>query len=126
MSQGCHPDVVARIWDELGPGLLQDCRAQANGRPVLAHPHTDRIIAVARGTAYALWLAVEDRGAAADSGASSRMSWGGGSHTELAEQAGEEWIWGRWFAAEAAWLQRAYAAAGVSLSGGPPGGPAAA
>ncbi len=72
LEQGCHPDIVVRVWDELGSALRCDCRAQANGTPVLAHPETDRIIAVAHGTAYALWLTAEDRADAIGAGATPR------------------------------------------------------
>src|SRR4051812_26044401 len=70
MSQGSHPDVVARVWDELGEALPRDCRALAKGgKPVLAHPDTDRIFALPRGTAYALWVIPEDLGTALAAGA---------------------------------------------------------
>src|SRR5947209_20327918 len=36
-EQGCHPDVVSRLWNELGAELPGPARAQAKGRPVLAH-----------------------------------------------------------------------------------------
>lgn len=111
LEQGCHPDIVARIWDELGAELVPDCRAQAKGRPVLAHPAGGRIFAFARGTAYALWLAPPDRAAARDAGLSSEMTWGGGGITDLA-QAGPGWVWGRWEADELQWLQHAFAALG--------------
>jgi hypothetical protein len=112
MNQGCHPDVVTRVWDALGKELPRDCRAQAKGRPVLAHPDTDRIIAVARGTAYALWLTPDDHAAAVSAGAQTSMAWSGGSVTDLAEQAGKGWIWGAEYADEPQWLQHAYVAAG--------------
>jgi hypothetical protein len=112
MSQGCHPDVVARVWDELGKGLTRDCRAQAKGKPVLAHPDTDRIMALAHGTAYALWLTPRDHADALAEGAATVMTWSGGSVTDLAERAGAGWIWGRWYAEEPLWLQHAYVAAG--------------
>jgi hypothetical protein len=109
MAEGCHPDVVVRVWDELGPELPCDCRAQAKGRPVLAHPETDRIIAAATGTAYALWLTAEDFATAIGAGAKTTQTWAGGSVTDLAERAGSGWIWGRWYEDEPRWLQRAYA-----------------
>jgi hypothetical protein len=112
MDQGSHPDIVRRIWDELGPDLPCDCRAQAKGRPVLAHPETDRIIAMATGTAYALWLVDEDYGLACNSGADTVMRWSAGSVTDLASCAGTGWLWGGWYHEEAEWLRRSYAAAG--------------
>jgi len=112
LDQGCHPDAVARVWDELGKELPRDCRAQAKGKPVLAHPETDRIIAVAYGTAYALWLTPADLADALRAGATAVMTWSGGSATDLAKRAGAAWVWGRWHADERLWLQHALAAAG--------------
>lgn len=112
INQGCHPDIVARVWDELGKDLPRDCRAQAKGKPVLAHPENDRIFAVCHGTAYALWLRAGDFANALEAGATTVMTWSGGSVTDLAERAGSGWIWGRWFENEPLWVQRAYLAAG--------------
>jgi hypothetical protein len=112
MSQGCHPDIVVRVWDLLGKKLPEDCRAQAKGKPVLAHPGSDRIFAVAHGTAYALWLTPDDFSKARRAGAATEMEWSGGSVTDLAERAGPGWIWGRWYADEPRWLLGAYAASG--------------
>jgi hypothetical protein len=110
--QGSHPDIVARVWDELGKELPRDCRAQATGTPVLAHPETDRIFAAAHGTAYALWLTPVDFERALQGEATTVMTWSGGSVTDLAERAGEEWIWGRWYDDEPLWVRRAYEAVG--------------
>jgi hypothetical protein len=112
-NQGCHPDVVDRVWNELGGELRCDCRAQAHGRPVLAHPETDRIIALAHGTAYALWLTPNDFAAALEAGATTKRTWSGGSVTDLAEDGGPGWLWGRWYAAEPMWVRRAFAASGL-------------
>ena len=110
VNQGCHPDVVTRLWDELGKELPRDCRAQAQGKPVLAHAETDRIIAVAHGTAYALWLVPADYAYALKAGAGTVMTWSGGTVTDLADRAGTGWVWGRWHADEPLWLQHAYLA----------------
>src|SRR5438067_2868056 len=110
LNQGCHPDIVFRVWDELGKTLPCDCRAQAKGKPVLAHPDTDRIFAVAHGTAYALWLTPEDFKAAREAGGATVMTWSGGTTTDLAERAGPGWLWGRWYDEEPRWMQNAYAA----------------
>jgi hypothetical protein len=111
LEQGCHPDVVGRIWDDLASHLPRDCRAQAKGRPVLAHPDSDRIFAFARGTSYALWLVPEDFEQARAAGAATSWTWAGGRVTDLAASAGQGWIWGRWYANEPSWMQRSYAAA---------------
>lgn len=110
-EQGCHPDIVERVWDELGAELDPRARGQARGRPVLAHAESDRIIGFARGTAYALWLAPEDRPAARVAGADPSHRWGSGRVTDLAADVGPGWIWGRWYADEPRWVTNAYAAA---------------
>ncbi len=110
-EQSCHPDVVGRIWDDLGGQLPRDCRAQAKGRPVLAHPDSDRIFAFARGTSYALWLVPEDFVQARGAGAATSWTWAGGRVTDLEASAGQGWIWGRWYADEPEWLRRSYGAA---------------
>jgi hypothetical protein len=113
LEQGCHPDVVVRVWDELGPALARDSRAQAKGTPVLAHPDTDRIFAMAHGTAYAMWLTPADHAEALDAGATTRRTWSGGSVTDLAELPMPGWIWGRWLGHEPRWVRNAYAAVGA-------------
>jgi hypothetical protein len=120
INQGSHPDIVTRVWDDLGKELPLDCRAQAKGKPVLAHPQTDRIFAVSHGTAYALWLTPYDFASAVEVGATTVMTWSGGSVTDLAERAGTGWVWGRWFGNEPLWVRHAYTAAGAqeATSGG--------
>jgi hypothetical protein len=107
-ESSCHPDVVARVWEELGPAMPEDCRARANGVPVLAHPRSNRIFAAAHGTAYALWLTDADFAEAVSQGASSVMRWSGGSSTDLRQLAGQGWIWGRQYPQELSWLRRSY------------------
>jgi len=107
-EQGSHPDVVDRIWNQLGRTLPRSCRAQAKGRPVLAESTSGRIFAVARGTAYALWLTKDDFGRASDAGASTKMVWSGSHVTDLAKVAGEGWIWGKWYSDEVHWLWHSF------------------
>jgi hypothetical protein len=116
LSQGCHPDIVVRVWDELGSELPLDCRAQAKGKPVLAHPETDRIFAISHGTAYGLWLTPPDFVVAVRAGATTTMTWSGGSVTDLAQRAGSGWIWGKWFKEEPLWVRRACRTAGTDRS----------
>ena len=112
LEQGCHPDVVERVWDQLGAEVPPGCRGQASGVPVLVHPDTGRVFAFARGTAYALWLVPADADAAATAGLGPAHRWGGGTVTDLAAIAGPGWIWGRYHRDEPAWVRRAYEAGG--------------
>jgi hypothetical protein len=112
MEQGCHPDMVVRVWHDLGDALPVDSRAQAKGKPVLAHPTSGRIIAAAYGTAYMLWLTPDDYSAALALGAKKSHVWAGGHVTDLRHAAGPGWIWGRWYQDESVWAQHAFDAAG--------------
>jgi len=38
MGQGSHPDIVQRVWNEIGGGLPIDCRCLIYGTPALIHP----------------------------------------------------------------------------------------
>lgn len=39
MQQGSHPDIVQRVWDELGTILPSECRCLILGTPSLLHSH---------------------------------------------------------------------------------------
>ena len=111
LEQGCHPDVVTRLWQTLNQVLPVNCRGQAKGRPVLAHPDTGRIFAFARGTQYALWITAADRHQALALGLSPVMRWSDKHVTDLAP-AGQNWLWGGWCREELDWVGRACDAAG--------------
>ena len=56
MRLGAHPEVVQRIWDELGEGLPRDCRRVVYSSPALVHPENGTIFVLALGTGYGLRL----------------------------------------------------------------------
>lgn len=109
---GCHPDNVARLWDELGRALPVDCRRLVYGRPALVRPDTETVLAIAWGTRYALHLPGEIAAEAVAAGAPTSTQWSGGERTDLTETMGEGWVFGIWRAEEADWLKRAWEAAG--------------
>jgi hypothetical protein len=68
--KGTHPDLVMRLWDELGKLLPEDCHAVVHGAPVLVRPSTAIIFAFAGGSfTYAFRLPLDLRQAAIKAGA---------------------------------------------------------
>lgn len=108
IEMGSHPDCVERVMDQLAAGLPVDCRFVAEGRAVLAHPRTARVLAMPYGTAYALWLPELPHGEAVAAGLSARMHWSGGAQTDLEAELGAGWLFGQWRAEEERWVRAAY------------------
>jgi hypothetical protein len=102
---GHHPDIVERVWNDLGRALPAAARCRVSGNPVLAHRSSGAVLALPRGTAYALWLVSPDR---AECPLSARHTWGNGSVTDLRETLGEGWYWGRFELSEPAWVEAAH------------------
>lgn len=105
-SLGTHPDLVARLWDELASGLPADCRRILFGTPVLVRPDSGVLFTFAGGThTYALRVPPEVKGAALAAGATTVHHYP--AYPELGIQAsvldrrdvGDEWIFGGWLAA---------------------------
>jgi hypothetical protein len=110
---GTHPDLVGRLWDELGGVLPEDCRWVVSGRPVLAHPRTGVIFGFAGGThTYALRLPEAERRHALASGARRSFSYRDGTRVDL-DVLGEDWVLGGWLTLEPDWCLAAYGAAGA-------------
>jgi hypothetical protein len=134
---GTHPDIVQRLWDELG-GRLPPCAWVVYGTPVLVHPATGVIFAFAQGTGpYALRLPPKERAEAlaaarrkAEEWANQRGLKGEEREKYLAAQSGrvweyaggevldlndigEEWVFGRWLDGEVAWCKSAHEFAGM-------------
>lgn len=112
---GTHPELVERLWDELGGGLPRDCRWVVYGAPALVHPDSGVVFAFAGGThAYALRLPPAERAAALAAGAALLHPYPG--HPELGiapsvldlDEIGPEWVLGGWFAEEPRWCAAAY------------------
>jgi hypothetical protein len=111
-SLGTHPDLVTRLWDELGKGLPEDCRAVFFGTPALIHPVSGIVFAFAGGTqTYAFRLPQPDRDNALEAGASRVMRYPAGGSLDL-KNIGEEWVFGWWYSMEDAWCHSAFTFAG--------------
>jgi hypothetical protein len=119
---GTHPDLVARLWDELGGTLPEDCRWVVHGSPALVHPATGVIFAFAGGThTYAFRLPPDCHAEALAAGATTVVHYpaypeiGASSSTLDLTEIGPEWGFGGWHAGEDRWCRAAYAFAGETL-----------
>jgi hypothetical protein len=110
---GSHPDVVARVWEDLGGALPEDCRCLVLHRPVLVRPDSGLILAIALGTTYALRVPSEHRAEALEKGAEEVHRYGsGGEILDVSREFGPDWIFGFWHQAEPSWCRAAYGTAG--------------
>jgi hypothetical protein len=103
-----HPDVIDRVWKDLGSKLPTECRRFVHGVACLVHDRTGIILAFGWGTAYALRLPPAELGEAFSGGASAAMKWSGGSVTDLSVELGDDWLWGKYAGSEPDWVAAAY------------------
>ena len=110
---GTHPELVERLWDELGARLPVDCRWVLYGTPVLLHPRSGIVFAFAGGTlTYALRLPEPELSEAILAGGGKRVhEYTDGSILNI-EHIGAEWAFGGWFADEDRWCLAEYRFAG--------------
>lgn len=109
---GSHPDVVERVWDQLGAGLPRAARALVYGRPGLVHERRGLVLALALGTQYALRLPVgvvaEAEGAGLRSVHVYRTV---GERVDVGAWGGT-WRFGAWVREEAGWVVAVHAEVG--------------
>jgi hypothetical protein len=116
---GTHPDLMYRLWDELGGLLPVPCQWVVFGNPVLVHPETGIIFGLASGTVYALRLPQAQLKEAFKAGAKQTESFpaypefGIAASTWDLRRLGCGWIFGGWYAAEPDWCRSAFEAAKV-------------
>lgn len=110
MEAGSHPDVVARVWDQLGRSLPGDCRAMLYGGPALIESRSGVVIALAYGTQYAIRIPPDYRPHAIQAGCTLEQTWSTGGKTNLVEVLGDGWVFGNYAAAESKWLAQTYRA----------------
>jgi hypothetical protein len=109
---GTHPDLVARLWDELGGVLPEDCRYVVYGRPALVHPGSGIIFAFAGGThTYGLRLPEALAEEAIRAGASRFIRYPDQTSFDVTGF-GPGWILGNWLRQEPTWCRSAYDHAG--------------
>ena len=105
LACGCHPEIVERIWDQIGSALPQSARYVLWGRPVLVDPATGLVLAVGYGTSYVLRVP----GGVTAGEFSSSHRWNDGTTTDLSQELGEGWVFGAWVNDETNWLQAGFA-----------------
>ncbi len=107
-SLGTHPDLVARLWDELAADLPADCRFVVFGAPALVRPDTGIVFGFAGGThTYALRVPADIRQEAMRAGAERVIKYPRRPPFDL-EIIGPEWVFGRWLKGEERWCRSAY------------------
>jgi hypothetical protein len=105
---GTHPDVVHRLWDEIGPALPTDCRGLVYEIPALVHAKSSVILALGLGTGYGLRLPGELKELAISAGAKTIAQWSTGRTTDIRLILGDEWVFGAWLPDELIWCKKAY------------------
>ncbi len=110
MGQGSHPDIVQRVWDQLGKALPVDCRCLVYGDPALVHPISGIILTFCLGTQYCLRLTPQLMEAATKLGAKTYTKWSPGHSTNATQVFGADWIFGSWKKEELDWCREVYIA----------------
>jgi hypothetical protein len=110
LSLGSHPDVVERVWKELGAGLPDEARCVVLGTPGLAA--SGLVLAVALGTSYALRLPDDEVAGALESGSVQRHRYGRfGPTLDVEKTFGPSWVFGTFDEREPSWVVAAVPAA---------------
>lgn len=105
---GSHPDVVTRVWDELGAALPVDCRCLLYGTPALVAPTSGVVLVAAYGTQYLLRLPEEAVPLAIKAGARTTTKWSSGGEMDVSKEVGPDWIFGGWIIEELHWCRTVY------------------
>jgi hypothetical protein len=111
---GSHPDVVERVWDQLGKNLPGRSRALVFGTPALVHRESGVVLAFTLGTEYVLRLPRSIWREGRPGGLRTVAKWAGGSSTDIERECGKEWIFGSYSADEIAWCEEAFRDCGGS------------
>ena len=108
LEMGSHPDIVGRVWDELGVVFSPDCPRIVCGSPALVHPGTGVVFALALGTRYVLRLCSDLASEAKRKGLRGVHTWSDGTITDIEAELGTGWIFGNWSHQEISWLKQCY------------------
>lgn len=104
-QQGSHPDIVERVWDQLGRQLPQAARCLVFGTPVLVHRKSGIILAISNGTQYNLRLIKESQPEALKRGLRTKVRWSTGQEMDSTLVLGTDWLFGAWDKEEPFWCR---------------------
>ena len=107
MNQGSHPDIVERVWKQIGSGLPMDSRCLVCGTPALVQPVSGVILAFCLGMAYCLRLPSGLMEEALKQGSKTSTRWSNGTVLDAAKSFGPDWIFGGW-KEEVQWCRKTY------------------
>lgn len=107
---GSDPEIVERVWDQLGSELPLASRRIVCGTPTLVHPETGLVLAVCYGTGYCLRIPEGALESALQAGCETSHRWGDGTVTNLPDEFGADWVFGCWANDEARWCCQVAAA----------------
>jgi hypothetical protein len=105
---GSHPDVVERVWDQLGKHLPAESRQVVLGTPALIHPGYGVVLAIAIGTQYALRLPHHIVEQGLPDGTRTQNTWSTGDQMDIQQELGKDWVFGTWASAEEDWCLEAF------------------
>jgi hypothetical protein len=111
MKCGSHPDVVERVWDQLGRALPRKCACLLCGTPALVQPAAGVVLAFACGTRYCLRVPQAVAAEARARGEKLSVEWTSGGSMNVREALGSDWLFGAWRVEEQTWLREAFDAA---------------
>jgi hypothetical protein len=104
---GCHPDIVDRLWDQIGAVLPADCRGLVYCNPALVHSKSGVIFGIGLGTWYGLRLPDSLGSEAIMAGAKTCAQFGTG-YMDIRRTLGDGWVFGAWLPDELIWCKKSY------------------
>jgi hypothetical protein len=110
---GSHPDVVERVWDQLGRGLPVESKRVVCGSPALVHPPSKVLIAVAMGTQYAVRLPASVLQAGGPATVRTTNIWSDGTRMDIRAEFGADWIFGSYSPDEETWCRQWFESATI-------------
>lgn len=105
---GCHPEVVAFMWEKLSKKFPDECRCLVYGKPSVIQPVSGVILAVGMGTQYCQRILPESMPDAAKVGSTRTHRWSDDVTTDLREIFGEDWVFGSYGDEPIEWFRAAY------------------